>query len=223
MTAKTNLTKYRTPTRHFIMFAAVLILVLAFMPKTLLGQPTLKKIMKAAPEDKKDAGRQKTESKATKIPLDDLKRGAPRTSVRGFFQAVQEMDYEKAAQYMDLRNLPSGMAESDGPELARLLNIVIDQTVWIDYDLLSDNPKGHINDGFPSYRDLVCRIQTPKKEIEILMQRVPRGDGVLIWKFSNRTVAQIPRLYEYFGYGHLINILPEVFFDLKFMEIAIWV
>jgi len=47
------------------------------------------------------------------------------------------------------------------------------------------------------------------------MQRVPRGDGVSIWKFSNRTVGQIPELYTIFAYGFLERIFPPWFFEFR--------
>jgi len=37
-------------------------------------------------------------------------------------------------------------------------------------------------------------------EVPIWMQRVPRPDGVLIWKVSNRSVAKIPGLYDFYSY-----------------------
>jgi len=48
------------------------------------------------------------------------------------------------------------------------------------------------------------------------MQKVPRGDGVFIWKISNATVSRIPELYETYGYPEVIedlrNNLPNVSF-----------
>jgi len=187
------------------------------------AQPTLKEVFKGSSEKEEAADQLKTESKKPGIPLDELERGVPRTCVKGFFKAARERDYERASQYLDLRNLPKGMSKSDGPELARHLKLVLDKTVWIDLDLLSTDPKGHSDDGLPTYRDLICRIKTDKKEVDILLQRVPRSDGAYIWKFSSATVAMIPQLYKHFGYGYLGEILPAVFFDLEFMGIPIWV
>ena len=49
------------------------------------------------------------------------------------------------------------------------------------------------------------------------MQRVPRGDGVDIWKFSNQMVAEIPHLYEHFGYGPFEETLSKMFPDAQFL------
>ena len=39
------------------------------------------------------------------------------------------------------------------------------------------------------------------------MQKVPRGDGVSIWKISNATVSLIPQLYDIYGYPEFIEEL----------------
>ena len=185
-------------------------------------QPSLKDIIKE-PEDVEQAPKEvKPETEVPKAPRDDFGRGTPRTSVKGFFTAARERDFEKAVKYLDLRNLPKGFGEEEGQQLARHLKIVLDHSVWIDLEELSNDPKGHLDDGLPSYRDLVCRIKTPEKEVDILVQRIPRGDGVYIWQFSSKTVAQIPELYEHYGYGYLERYLPAAFFDLEFMGIEAW-
>lgn len=47
------------------------------------------------------------------------------------------------------------------------------------------------------------------KEDLLLMQPVPRGDGVGIWKVSKRTVAQRLDLYNRFGYGPVADFRAE--------------
>ena len=64
---------------------------------------------------------------APDIPVDDLDRGTPRRAVEGFLQAARAHDYQRAAEYLDLRRFPAGEAKSLGPQLARHLKIVLDQ------------------------------------------------------------------------------------------------
>ena len=223
MSANAKWIKFFIAICRFIPLATILSLVLIMVSGTSSAQPTLKEVFKGSSEKEEAADQLKTESKKPGIPLDELERGVPRTCVEGFFKAARERDYERASQYLDLRNLPKGMSKSNGPELARHLKFVFDRTVWIDLDLLSTDPKGNADDGLPTYRDRICRIKTQKKEYDILLQRVPRSDGAHIWKFSSATVAKIPQLYKHFGYGYLGEILPAIFFDLEFMGIPIWV
>lgn len=196
------------------------------------AQPTLKDVIeKSAKEeevkkkpDEKSKEKPKEKSKATQPdPDQELKRGVPRTSVQGFLNTARELDYKRAAEYLDLRNLPWGMDKSQGPQLARHLRIVFDRApLWIDLDQVSSKPEGQTDDGLPSYRDRLGRIKTPEKTFDILLQRVSRADGVRIWKFSSATVAEIPRLYDQFGFGALGEVLPAVIFDLEFLGIQIW-
>jgi len=71
--------------------------------------------------------------------------------VGGFLAAAHKRDYARAAEYLDLHSLPPGMTESQGPELARQLVIVLDRVLWIDPDLVSASPEGDQTDALPGY------------------------------------------------------------------------
>lgn len=169
--------------------------------------------------------RAQSEAPDVYIPEDELDRGTPRRSLRGFLTATQNRDFETAAEYLDLRNLPSRMKSMDGPTLAHGLSIVIDREIWIDFAGISDHPDGASGDGLPSYRDKFAEIDSHDETITLLLQRVPRGDGEFIWKVSNKTVRRIPALYEEFGYGRfeekLIRALPDV--TILNVELFKWV
>ena len=170
---------------------------------------------------------EKPQEKVEKInlpvaPDDEYNRGTPRSSVKGYLKAANQGDLETAAEYLDLRNLPHGLKKTDGPMLAKKLKIVLDRTLWVDLDLVSEHPKGHLNDGLPAYRDSLGKIKAGKKTISILLQHVPRKDGVLIWKFSNRTVGSVPLLYEYQGYSPLEEYLEGVFPDIQVFGWHTW-
>src|SRR5215831_7769187 len=169
------------------------------------GKPSLKQVI-----EKPSKGPAELERTASGIPDDPLGRGTPRSSVRGFLSSAKERDYVQAAEYLDLRNLPPGLTASQGPELARQLRIVLDQTLWIDLELLSTDPEGDQSDNLPVVRERVGRIPAAEgKSYDLFLQRVPRGDGVYIWKFADVTVEQIPQLYQQFGYGQLERVLPS--------------
>ena len=216
-------------TAYRVAFAGSLLLgALVVAGSALAQQPTLKEVIggktKETKETKEPEAKDKPAQKSAQIivPDDEFDRGTPRSSVEGFLKAADERNYERAAQYLDLRNLPRGLDPSDGPDLARELKIALDRTLWIDLDSLSDDPQGRREDGLPPYRDRVGRIETPEKTFDILVQRVPRGDGVSIWQFSSATVAQIPQLYAEFGYPFFEEVLPTWFLDLHFLGLAAW-
>ena len=143
------------------------------------GKPSLKQVL-----EKPSKGPAELEHTTPGVPDDALGRGTPRSSVRGFLSSAKERNYVQAAEYFDLRNLPAGLTESQGPELARQLRIVLDQTLWIDLELLSTDPEGDQSDNLPVVRERVGRIPAEGKSYDLFLQRVPRGDGVYIWKLS---------------------------------------
>jgi len=149
------------------------------------------------------------ESAGPVVPTDAFNRGTPRRSMEGFLIAIENADWESAVEYLDLRNLPSRYADVDPALLAQGLGIVIQRELWADLQDLSDLPGGNDGDGLPSYRDELGRIRADGEEYVLLMQHVPRGDGVSIWKISNRTVAQAEELYDKFGYGPIAEYLFE--------------
>jgi MscS family membrane protein len=148
---------------------------------------------------------------------DELGRGSPRGAMQGYLAATKEQDYDKAARFLDLRRI-----EADGPTLARQLRVALSRKLWIDVEGLSQDAEGQPNDGLPAYRDRVGTIETREGKVDVLLQRVPREDGVRIWQVAGVTVAQVPALWEEFGYGALERFLPRIFFEFELMDVALW-
>jgi MscS family membrane protein len=150
------------------------------------------------------------------FPADEFDRGTPFRSAEGFLAAVDAGDYETAAEYLDLRNLRGAASVLTGAQLARRLYVVVKRASWADVGDLVDDPAGRKNDSLPVYRDSIGVVLLEGKEIRLFMQKVPRGDGVSIWKVSNATVSRIPELYGIFGYPEVIENLrrnlPDVIF-----------
>jgi len=206
---------------------AVLLWLLCSVEGGALPPPTVKEVVEqdqepAAEPQTPESDKEEPKPKAPRGPEDPFDRGIPRNSVRGFLAAATDRDYERAAEYLDLRYLPQGMHDSQGPQLARQLKIVLDRALWINFGDLSTDPNGHGEDGLPFHRDLVGHIDGRGTQIDILLQRVQRDDGIQIWKFSSGTVAQIPRLYQQYGYGYLEKFFPEAFFDFRILGMEVW-
>jgi len=146
-------------------------------------------------------------------------RDVPRATMRGYLEACRAGDHVHAAEYLDLRVMPRA---TRGPVLARQLKTVLDRTLWVDLDQLSDVPEGDRQDGLPAHRDLVGMIRTSQGQVPILLERLASEGGQMSWKVASATVAQIPALHEEFGVGRLGEYLPPVFFQLHFLEIQLW-
>jgi MscS family membrane protein len=180
------------------------------------GQPQGQETVKA-PAHEPSA---KPPAVAPDIPVDDFDRGTPRRAVAGFVKASREDDYRRAAEYLDLRSfrLPADEAKTLGAELARHLKIVLDQKLPIDIDTLSDSPAGQLQDALPGDVEELGPIDTPAGPVHIRLQRVPREDGVKIWKISAASVEAIPDLYNRYGYGLLGELIPRVFVETEFLD-----
>jgi MscS family membrane protein len=155
-------------------------------------------------------------------PPDPFNRGTPRGSMYGFLAAARKGNYERAAEYLDLRRLPPEDQEH-GPQIARQLKAVLGQTLWVDFTTLNDRNEGFADDGLPAWQDRLGEIETREGLVTLLLQRVPReGDGVRIWKISSVTVAYTAELYEEFGPSWLEAWLPPVFFEVHFLGLELW-
>jgi len=217
----------------------VLVWIILIPTDTAFAQPKLKEVLEKSSKEEEEtpkpeaATAEAVNSETAKqepqlapikkdIPQDELDREIPRKSIHGFLETARERDFERAARYLDLRNLPANIKNIPGSELARQLYIVLTHSFLIDHEMLSMEPQGHLDDGLPKYRDHLGTITTPDKSFDLLLQHVPRSDGELVWKISNRTVRMIPELYEIFGHGLLDEVFPPWFFDFQIIGIYVW-
>jgi len=154
-------------------------------------------------------------------PADEFGRGTPLGTVRGFLDATALRNYHRATSYLDLRRLPQAEVATRGPELARQLRVVLDNTVY-DLGTISDEPEGRVEPGLPKNRELIGRVQTDTGTFSVLLERVARDDGVPIWQFSNVTVSRIPDLYRDLSYGFVGERLPSFLVETRVMRLALW-
>jgi hypothetical protein len=73
--------------------------------------------------------------------------GYARSSHAGFLKAAEEGDFVKAAEYLDLHNLPRRYRSFQPGRPAEMLAVVIERESWIDLERLSDHTEGEAGDG----------------------------------------------------------------------------
>ena len=156
------------------------------------------------------------------VVSDGPDRGTPRVTAVGYLSACREGDYERAARYLDLRRIDPADRASQGPELARKLKVVLDRTLWVPVDELSDEPEGQRDDPLGPNREGVGVIEARAGNVRVELQRVPNEAGAPVWLFAAATVAHVPELYDEFGYGPLERFLPEAFFEFRLLEVLLW-
>lgn len=207
---------------HFLTIAVCLILTGLIYTSNAIAQTAAQKVVQQNSKEEKTEEKDKPKKAPPAGPLDEFERGNPRSSVKGFFKAARNGDFDRAAEYLDLRNLPWRMEENQGSELARQFKIALDRSLWVDLDIVSAKPEGNQEDSLHATRDAIGQIKLPTRTVDILLQQVPRKDGVYIWKFSNRTVAEIPALYRQFGYKPFEVRLSKLFPDFTFLGWHSW-
>ena len=167
--------------------------------------------------EKEQAVEELIEKKQNTDRGDILVESTPLSSMLAVREALRERDYTRAGQYLDMRYLPEELAGHTPEELVQELALVWNQQNIIDISALSDDPRGNLEDGLPSYRDLVGTVTISSGEIPILLQRVPDGEGGRVWKFSNATVARIPEMWEELGFSPVALYLREILPEFRFM------
>jgi MscS family membrane protein len=156
---------------------------------------------------------------AGRTELDDT---VPRGAMREFLTAARRGNYEAAARLLDLSAVPAGEAAGQGPALARELQIVLDRTLWVDLDALSDRPEGFVDDELPPGRDRLGSIRARGGSVDLLLARVPAPGGGQAWRVSASTVKHVPELYAQYGYPRFVERLPREFVDWRFLGTDLW-
>lgn len=157
--------------------------------------------------------------------LDPLGRDTPRGTVNGFLAATREGDYERAARFLDLSEVPAAERADGGAELARRIERVLLRTVPLDTKRISDDPTGVADDGLPADLERVGWVEPTadsEKPLAAELRRARNDQHVRIWQFTPETVTQLSAFYDQLGYDRLGNLLPPVFFDVEVFHVQLW-
>ena len=154
--------------------------------------------------------------------LDALERDTPRGAMGGFLAAARAGEWEEAARYLDLSDLPAE-ERAAAPQIAQRLKRVLDRALWVDVEALSDDPRGDLDEiGLRPDRERLGVIELPSGDrAEVLLER-RREDGRRVWQIASPTVERVPELYDVFGYGPIEDWLPAPFFELALFDIQLW-
>ncbi len=119
---------------------------------------------------------------------------SPRASMRTFFDLCGRYRYEEAAHYLDL---PKG-ADKRGAELARKLQEVLDQRLWVDVERLSPLAGGRKEDALPKGTEELGKIVDAKGHpipIRIVRHDPRSPEDEPRWVFSQATMLAVDGLH----------------------------
>ncbi len=154
-------------------------------------------------------------------PGEEWDRSTPRRSLRHFLDTCRDNRYDQAAYLLDLRSIPSEQQARVGPVLARKLKFVLDQTYWFDYEVISDEESGDVEDNLPNV-DRIAEVPYGRSAIPITMTRVRLDDGSRAWLISSTVIQRVPDMYRVYGAEWVIRYVPPAFAEIRIWEMYLW-
>ena len=155
-------------------------------------------------------------------PQDLLNRDSPRNAVYSFLETCHARNYERAARYLDLRQLPADQRLTEGPQLAKQLAQILDHDVQFDVGGLSDNPAGSGPGPRGVFREHVDSFNINGRRVDLQLERVSFQSGLSVWLFSADSVKLIPQLMPLLSDFPIERHLPAPLVNWKLMDTPIW-
>jgi MscS family membrane protein len=152
---------------------------------------------------------------------DPLGRSTPRESIFQFLEACHARDYSKAIYYLDLRRMPAAARSKVGPELARQLEDLLDDTPF-DITTLSRDAEGDEADGLPPTFDRLASFQVDGQTVELQLERLEPNPRVHVWEVSAGSVALIPKAHQTVSETPFEKKLPQVLVTFEIFDTPVW-
>jgi MscS family membrane protein len=155
---------------------------------------------------------------AEEKPVDSLGRSNPRSSIYGFLKAVQAGRYRTAAQFLDLGE---ARRESQGPALARDLQLLFDAAYNHPLSLVSDRPEGSRDEGLDPVHDRAGEIVVDDEAVDVVLVRRTLPDAGDVWLIGQETLSRVPGLAAKLAAPPLVRNLPDVV-NRRVLGISLW-
>jgi MscS family membrane protein len=152
---------------------------------------------------------------------DSLGRTTPQESVFQFLQACHARDYSKALYYLDLRLMSPAARAKNGPELARQLEDLLDDTPF-EITSLSREPEGDQSDGLSPAFDQLATFHVDGQNLDLKLERVPLRPGFYVWLVSADSVAMIPKAHQAVAETPFEKKLPQQLVTFEILDTPIW-
>jgi MscS family membrane protein len=152
---------------------------------------------------------------------DPLGRTTPQGTIFEFLEACHARDYAKAAYFLDLRKLPPAERAKNGPDLARQLEDLLDDTPF-DIATLSRDPAGDQADGLPSTSELLDTFHVNGQTLVMQLERVQLRPGLLVWLVSPAGVAMIPQAHQLVEETPFEKRLPQPLVTFEVLDTPVW-
>jgi MscS family membrane protein len=148
---------------------------------------------------------------------DPLGRSTPKGTVLGFIKSASQREYEQALLYLDTKE-----TGASAQKLVDALQIILDRGFSGKSALLSTKPEGILEDNLPPSKERIGKVKTPSGSLEILLERIQRGDSPPIWLFSAETLTKVPETYRELDILTLEAYLPKFLVSTWFLWFPLW-
>jgi MscS family membrane protein len=149
-------------------------------------------------------------------PQDPLGRSTPRGTVLGFLLAARKGDDKAAAQYLNTTARGDAAAT-----LAHELFVVLDRLLAAKLSQVSDKPEGFLSIPTNPDQDLIGTVTGDNGKVDIVVERVDRGNGLSLWLFSRQTLDAIQGLYQELNAVAVEGVVPNFLRETTIAGIAL--
>src|SRR5208282_1922106 len=137
---------------------------------------------------------------------DPLGRDTPSGTVLGFLKAEQSGDERAAADYLQMS---AARRQSQGPDLAGKLKLVMDRAFVGSLGRVSTQPEGNPDFGTPDSQTIGIFSNGDEADVPLILVRVTDPTYGKVWLFSADTLSKIPDIYENVEAHQVENKLPQ--------------
>jgi MscS family membrane protein len=148
-------------------------------------------------------------------------RDTPQSAIFQFLEACHAQDYGRALHYLDLRGMTPAKRASEGPNLARQLEDLLDDTPF-DLATLSREADGDLSDGLPMAQDHLYSFKIGQQSLELRLERVTLKTGSKVWLVSADSVTLIPRAHQLIAESPFEKDLPQWLVTTELLETPVW-
>jgi MscS family membrane protein len=148
---------------------------------------------------------------------DPLGRSTPKGTVLGFIKSAGQGEYETALQYLDTKK-----KGASAKTLVDELKTILDRGFSGKPTTLSGKPEGDLDDSLPPSRERIGTAESSSGRLDIILERIQRGNSPAIWLFSADTLAGVPEIYQGLKAHSLEDYLPDFLVNTWVLWFPLW-
>jgi MscS family membrane protein len=148
---------------------------------------------------------------------DPLGRTTPQGTVFGFMKSAAQGNYDQALLYLDTKT--TGIRAR---KLIDALRVTLERGFSGKLAMLSNKSEGNLDDNLPPSKELVGTVKTSSGSLDILLERVQRGNSPSIWLFSAETLKNVQDISKELDIFTIDAYLPAFLVNTWFLGLALW-